>query len=354
MTFNFLKCYDRKVKKKLACFLEISYLQLFLGFILVILITIGVLLFWNATKTTEQVLLEKTKLRQSIIANAGSQEIENFFDAQKVKLNYLASLEEVKAAEEVKGRKAIKDFIDQVKDKPLSSIVRIDKNGKVLWSENKQHQKVEEGVDASDRSYFQWAKNQTEEGSVILSEPVVARTGLVKGSLVIVMATPVFYKGQFDGALTMVISTNELTERFIEPLTVSPNSQQLILAKNGQVIASHNCSQLLETLSTKPFENQNRSLVMDFMFNGQSQKRIVGYAPIEVDQNYWYLLVTVPYREVIDQLNPFSQIQNQGLILLAIALIVIILFDVLIMRIAERQGYRKGYSSCLNESKKTT
>lgn len=333
--------------------MEISYLQLFLGFMLVILTTIGVLLFWNASKTTEQVLLEKTKTRQSIIANAGSQVIENFFDARKIKLHYLANLEEIKTMDEAKGRKAIREFIDQIKDKPLTSIVRIDKNGKVVWSENKLHQKVEEGVDASDRSYFQWAKNQVVTGDVFLSEPVVARTGLAKGSSVIVMATPVFYKDQFNGVLTMVISTNELTERFIEPLTVSSYSQQLILEKKGKVIASHNCRQTAETISTDPFENQNRSLVMDLELDGHRQKRIVGYAPIEIDQNYWYLLVTVPYQEVIDQLNPFSQIQNQGLVLLAIALIIIILFNVLIIRIAERQGYRNGYSVCLSENCKT-
>lgn len=341
------------MKNKFVRFFEVSYLQMLLSILLMIIATVGVLLFWNATKNAEQVLLEKTKLRQSILANAGSQEIENFFDARKVKLHYLANLEEIKTENEVKGRKALKDFIDQVKDKPLTSLVRIDKNGKVLWSENKMHQKVEEGIDASDRSYFQWAKKQTEEGSVILSEPVVARTGLAKGSLVIVMATPVFYKGQFNGVLTMVISTNELTEKFIGPLTVSPDSQQFILEKNGHVIASHTYPYASEEISTEPFENQNRSLVMDLTVNGQKQKRIVGYAPIEIDQNYWYLLVTVPYKEVFDQLNPFSQIQNQGLVLLAIAIIVIILFDVLIMRIAERQGYRNGYSACLSEDCKT-
>ena len=341
------------MKKKLASFLEISYLQLLLGFILVVLTTIGILLFWNASKTTEQVLLEKTKTRQSIIAIAGSQVIENFFEARKVKLHYLANLEEIKTIDEVKGRKAIRDFIDQIKDKPLTSVVRIDKNGKVLWSENKLHQKVEEGIDASDRSYFQWAKSQTEEGLVVLSEPVIARTGIVKGSLVIVMATPVFYKGQFNGVLTMVISTNELTDRFIEPLTVSPGSQQLILEKNGQVIASHNCAQNPKKISTESFKEQNGSLVMDLAIDGQMQKKIVGYAPIEIDQNYWYLLVSAPYEEVANQLYPFFQIQNQGLILLAIALIILILFNVLIIRIAERQGYRSGYSTCLSENCKT-
>jgi hypothetical protein len=358
------------MEKKLNCFLKTSYLQITLGIILVILCTIGALLFLNSTQKAEDILTERVKLREFILARAGSTAISDFFEARKMKLVILASVKEIKTLDVDKSRIIAQKLIEEMKDRPITAIGVLDKKGIFIWSQTRQNQKIDYGADFSDRSYFQWAKNQETEGNVFVSEPMISRTGDAKGTPIVMVATPLFNNNQFNGVLFMVIEIKDLMEKFVTPLTVSPKSIQMIVTGDGLIVASSieesvgmniskeegekannikGLSGLVKTLSV----DQDGSLVTELTYpGGKPVKMILGYSPIKTKEIAWYLWVSVPYTEVIDQLYPFSTTQYEGLILLSIALIVLIIFDILIMRIAERQGYRNGYSACLVEGKK--
>jgi hypothetical protein len=353
------------VEQKLNRYLHVSYLQLLLSAILVIVTTMGILLFWNSTNKAEQILTERVKLREFILARAGALAISDFFEARKTKLLILASSQEIKSNDKEKSLETAQKVIQEMKERPITAIGFLDKEGKIFWSETYPKLPMEEGMDASDRSHFLWAKSQTKEGAVFVSEPVIARTGPSKGSWIVIMATPLFNNNQFNGALYMVITIKDLMDKFVTPLTVSPMSTQMIIDKDGTVVASTIAESTgmnilkdketkgLSDLAKKTLVDQEGSLVTELTYpGGKPMKIITGYAPIKTEVLSWFLYVSVPYKEVKDQLNPFSTIQNEGLILLFVGLIVLILFDVLIMRIAERQGYRKGYSKCLIENKK--
>ena len=369
MTFLFLKCYDKEVRKKLNSFLKVSYLQLLLGVILVLMTVVGVLLFWNSTKEAEQILLDKLKLREFTLARAGSLAIGEFFESRKIRLLILASLTEIKTIDKEKGPEIVRKMIYEIQDQPVSAIGVIDKQGKLAWSENPQKQKVEAGVDLSDRAYFQWTKTQKEAGGVYISEPIISRAGPSEGSWIVTVVTPLFNNNQFNGAIYLSIPVKDLVDKFVLPLTISSKSSQMIITQEGLVIAStipettgtnileedkkkegkiKGLSELLDKL----IAGQDVSTIMEVTYQGgKSTKMVYGYAPIKIDGTPWYLLVSVPYDEIVEQMFPFSEIQNEGLFLLFIGLIVIILFDVLMVRIAERQAYRSGYSNCLKESK---
>ncbi|MCL4382410.1 MAG: hypothetical protein M1575_03055 [Patescibacteria group bacterium] len=346
--------------KKVGCFLKTSSLQVFLGVILVIMTTIGVFLFWNSTKKAEQILSERAKTRELILARAGALAISDFFESRKTKLLLLANIEEIKSLDPVKGRAITQTFVQEMIDRPITSLGVIDKNGKIVWSENPQKQKVGEGTDLSDREYFLWAKSQTQGGKVYVSVPVIARTGPAKGTWIILITTPLFYKNQFNGVLYAVVTTKDLVEKYVKPLTISPYSVQTLLNKGGEIVASSiagnpgiNLLNSNPNLATNLTKEEEGSVITELNYpDDQSYKALIGYAPVKIDQQLWFLLISVPYKEVKDQLNPFSEIQDQGLALLLIGLIVVVLFHVLAARIRERQGYINGYCDGVEELKK--
>jgi hypothetical protein len=348
------------VEKKFNSFLKVSYLQLLFSAILIILTTIAVFIFWSAFTKAEQVLTERIKLREFILARAGALAISDFFDSRKTKLLILADLPEIKTIDLVKGRATTQKFVQDMKERPITSLGVVDKNGIIIWSENPQQEKVVEGVDLSDRDYFLWAKNQKKPGSVYFSKPVVARTGPAKDSWIIVMATPFFSNDQFNGALYAVITTKDLVEKYVTPLTVSPFSIQMILTGDGVVVASTvaentetNIFQINPRLGNDIIKDQDGGLVAELnLVKNKPVKTIVGYAPIKAANQSWFLMVSVPYSEVREQMNPFSEVQNESLILLFMGLIIMILFYIIAIRVAERQGYRVGYSDGQGKAKK--
>jgi hypothetical protein len=349
------------MEKKLEHYLKISYLELFLGVILVILTTIGVLLFWNASKNAEQVLAERAKLREFVLARAGAASIREFFMTKKTRVLMLASMKEIKILDKEKGPEIVKKFIYDIQDQPISAIGVVDKQGKLVWSENPQKQKVEVGLDLSDRAYFQWAKNQIEGGNVYISQPIISRTGSSKGHWIITMATPLFNNNQFNGAVYISTSIDDLIEKFVTPLTISPQSVSTIITGEGMIIGSTIAGSiglnLLKDnldLVTGLEKDQDGSGMMELIYpKNKPTKSIIGYASIKIDEKPWFLLVSIPYKEIKDQLNPSLAIQNQGLALLFIGLIAIILFYVITVRIAERQGFRDGYSNGYDGFKKS-
>lgn len=325
---------------------------------LIILTTAAVLIFWNAFTKAEHVLADRIKAREFILARAGALAIGDFFDTRKIKLLILADLPEIKSLDQEKGRATTQKFIQEMKDRPLTSLGTTDKNGKIVWSENPQQQKVVEGVDLSDRDYFLWAKNQKKPGNVYIAQPVIARTGPAKDTWIIIMATPLFNQNQFNGILYAVISTKDLVEKYVTPLTVSPFSAQLILTEEGNVVASTvaentnlNIFQKNPDLADDFKNNKNGSAIAELsLAKDNPAKSIFGYAPIKTGNQSWFLLVSVPYGEVYTQMNPFSEAQNESLALLFIGLISIILFHIITIRVAESNGFRDGYS----EAKKIT
>lgn len=339
------------------------YLKILLGVTLSILSTLSILLVWEASQKAEQVLTEKVKTRELIIARAGARALEHFVEERKTKLLILSKNEPIRLGNEVEGRAEIEKFIDKLD----TSIARIDKNGLVSWSENPLHQKVEEGVDVSDRSYFQWAKNQKSgEEEVFVSKPLMARTGINKGKWVIIFAAPLYHQEKFNGVLIMAVSLEELAEEFVVPLTISPESLQMIVTKDGTVVASNLPESLgtnllqtkkiaqkevqgLEELAPSLLNGKEGSLVTEVVYDQKPIKIVVGYAPVKIGDHSWYLLVEVPYQEVKTSLNPFLDIQNKGLVLLLLGIFFLIAISVFslhaVARLAYEDGYRKARKS---------
>jgi len=200
-------------------------------------LTAGILLYWLAGARPEQVMVERVKPQEMTLARPGAFSIVEFFRERKTEL-LLFHTEAIRAGREKEGRKAMRVLVEQLREEPLADIVRVSREGKVLWGTNVADDRRGEGVSLADRDYFLWAKGQKEPGKVFVGKPVIPREGIKEGKWVVVMATPIFYQERLNGLVFISFPLGDLTPRFITPLVFSPAVQSLIIAQDGTIAAS--------------------------------------------------------------------------------------------------------------------
>lgn len=334
---------------KIRYFLKLSVV------VIAVLLVGAIFLFWVIEKNWEKSQADRVKTRALVIARAGALSISGFLKHREDKLLLMADVEVVQAEKEKEGREYLRKVIDQLQDYPFISIVRVNKEGKVLWSENKLHTKVEEGIDVSDRDYFLWAKEQGGPGAVFLGKPIIARGGSVKGEWAVVVATPVFYQEKFNGLIFISTPFNELTTKFITPLLVSPEAEVMMVASGGEVIASTNPEIVGENALDlfKGGEEEIRSSlgeregsVIGYFSkppSGKKAKTIVGYAPITRKGEDWSLWVFLPYTEVLNLFWPLRTGLIKVFLLMTFGFTILCVILVMGLRIAQREGFFDGY-----------
>lgn len=317
---------------------------------------ITIFIYWMSEKRGEAVWADRVKNRALIVARAGAMSISSFLSHRGDKLLIMADVPAIQEEWEEEGRAYLQKMVDQLQDYPLTSIVRVNKEGIVIWSENKYHQSAEEFINVSDRNYFLWAKTQGKPGEIYLGEPIIARTGPSKGEEIIVMATPIFNKGVFNGLLFISAPLDELTTKFVAPLLESsPDARVMIIAGNGNTIASTDQDYLGKDVNSLFERDEGRMLetfgekegvaVGRFFQNPDDSwtKDIVGYAPILRKGGNWSLWVVLPYSDALDLFWPTKiNIMTLYLLIFAGGLIVCTAF-VLGLRVAQTEGFFDGY-----------
>lgn len=353
------------VKKKIRLDnLRIRHFRWILAAVAVILITVGILYYWVAGTRAEQVIVERVKAQELTLAHSGALALSELFQERKTNLVLLAEVEAVKAGREKEGRQAVRSLVDQLKGSPFVSIVRVDREGRSLWSDNPEYKKVEEGVDLADRDYFLWAKEQKSPGEVFISQPIIARGGLKEGEAIIVMASPVFYQGKFNGLVFISFLLKDLNEKYVTPLVFSPRVQSLIIAQDGTVVAATipeaTGQNVLEHIQQEEregkeeylavvreaLEGKENSLVHRYLlYPSNKQIRVISaYVPIKINSQIWSLWISVPYDEAIKLASPLKINQVWGLVFGLIAAIVLIFVFVFGVRIAQKDGFLDGYT----------
>lgn len=334
----------RLVKIKISN-LRLRHFRLTLAIVLVAFSISGILLFWQVAGRAEKATVERVKAQELTLARSGALAVSELFRERKANLLLLAEVEAIKAKREKEGRQAIRDLVDRLEGQILASIVRVDKEGKSLWSDNPQHQKVREGVDLADRDYFLWAKEQKESGEVFVSQPVISRGGMREGEWIVVMAAPVFYQERFDGLVFISFSLEDLTEKYVIPLAFSPKVQSLIIGKDGIVVASTvpevRGQNLLGRIQIE--EGKEGSLVHFSPFN-EEERVISAYAPIKIGEQVWSLWIFVPYEEAMRFISPFRLNQIGGIVFVAVLILTLILVFIFGVRIAHKDAFLDGYA----------
>jgi hypothetical protein len=311
-------------------------------------------------------MVERVKTQVLIQARSQALSIAEFFKDKQVSLLLLAESEPVKRMEEIEGRKALKVYVDNLYQKSgsVADVVRVDKSGVIVWNINIRENREGEGNLIADREYFVWAKEQKEPGEVFINTPVIARGGLFKGNWGAVMATPVFYQGTFNGIVFVSFSVEDLTKKYITPMAFSPETNSLIISQDGTIVASNDTNLVgrnaIELVQQKEWKGREEMTILlksslegkeeavvhpCFRYGGfdNPEKAISAYSPMRVNGNLWSMWISVPYEEAIKFAWPIKLGQAQGFTVGAIGGLILVLFFVFGVRIAQRDAFVDGF-----------
>jgi hypothetical protein len=354
---------------------KVRHFPWFLAGVLVLFLTTGIFVYWQAGRQVEQAVIDRVKEQTLILARSGSLSISQFFEARKNEVILLSKVEAVAAGREKEGREALQVLVETLKDADVVDVVRTNKEGIVLWEANLFDTRLGEGISVADRDYFLWAKEQKESRDVFVGLPVVARGGMLKGKWAVVMAAPVFYQGEFNGIVSLGIPLEVLAEKYVKPLVLSPRTEALVIARNGVILASTVPGavgeNLLERVQAEKGKRQKEYLALvkealsgkegssvyyfHLLFPAEEQTKVVtAYAPIKLGDQIWSLWVSLPHEEATRYVQPVLAIQNQGLFFGLTGLVVLVLTFVLGVRVAQREGFIDGFRDGRNGVKQTS
>jgi hypothetical protein len=347
-------------KKSVLLSRKIRYILFYLLLVVLILSGVWIVFYWEATSRIDQTTTDRIESLETVLTKAGALSVNEFFSVNKTTLLTLAQLQKDQAGEEEKIRIAAKVIVDQYQDQPVFNIDRIDKTGNLVWGEYFNNQLFQSGTQLNDRDYFIWASQQTTSGQVYLAKPVTARTGPNQGKPVVVMATPIFNGSQFDGALLITFSLDDVINKFVKPLSGSEPNLMIVFYNDGTVFWSSqptwegkNLSEIArsltntnQTILSGAMNGQEGTLVADFLFTGSDQwvRQIGAYAPMYKDGQVWSLLIASPYDQISVLSSPLYRFQIIFFTFGILVMVFIIVYMLFAVRAAQKEGFLEGFN----------
>jgi hypothetical protein len=340
-----------------------------------IFFTVAIIFYWFSGWRTNQVIIERLKTQELSMARSSALSFSEFFKARKKELALLGELEAIQSGREGEGMEILGILAQGLKEEgaPIGNIMRINKEGVTIWGVNVQLGEQDEaavGVDVGDRDCFLWAKEEGEKGKVFIGEPTVAQGGFLKGKRIMSMTTPVFYKGKFDGVVVITFPIDELAEKYIVPLSLSPKTHYTIVSEEGMIITSTFKEiigkNILQLQKEESWPEDSRQLVRRAMrgeegtafhsfvnvFTREVSEAVSAYSPIRVNGSLLSVWVSVPYGEIEKLVSPFRQNQIVALIVVLGGTLALAIIYILGIRVSQKDGFLDGYFQAKNERRK--
>jgi C4-dicarboxylate-specific signal transduction histidine kinase len=329
--------------------------------VLLIFVSMGVIFWWNAGRKAETEIIARAKNYQETIAWVGAMATGSFFQDRQIELLALSEMDAVKSLQEKEGREALELFFEHLNRKigPLLAVVRVNKEGTAVWTVNNQATNEGEGVSLADREYFAWASRQEQPGEVYISQPLIGRGGVGKGESGIVIAAPVFYRGEFNGLVFTVVKLEDLADRYVLSLTAERDSIAAIVNREGVIVAcsypelmgtevnrSAGLTQLqAEKINAQLQAGKSGSLIHNCYFdkNKESLKMLTSFAPISVSEEDWMMLVCSPYQNLTTSLKGYQLSHFYGLLAVLVGIVAVSFVFAFGVRLAQREGFIDGY-----------
>lgn len=338
---------------------------------MVILIGVGILLFWTDSSLVEQAVVKATQQKLLVLSRTSARSAERMLSLLKVELAILERKEEIKNQDIAQVRKLLTEVLASVNLPIAHQWGLISKDGILLAIVNKEGKRESEGKSLVDREYFQWAK-KAKEGEFFLSEPIVDQTGANKGEWVIVLATPIIKKdGSFNGGLFASIRLDDLTTGYIDTLKISPATVGYVISKDGVVLSSQfkdligiNIKEYAQREKWQGYETYLETVEQmvqgeegaDIYYFADKDKKvgkwISSFAPIRINGNTIIMATAVPFEWTDDLVADFLKNQTIWLVFLIVMGIVIAFFWISGLYLAKYDGYNNGLKDGGNFVKK--
>lgn len=328
-----------------------------------IVIVLGILLYFQSGRMTQNSLYEQMQHREQVIARAGAESMAFFLRDVGRSLELLARKPAV-AAMGPDAQGALDRFIVDWRSTPVVGVNIIDTEGNVLFNSNRDGVPMEKGVSLADRDFFKWLKG-AKEGEVFWGKAIVSKFGLTKGQYVIPIATPIFDQGGFKGAVVAVILVSELSKTTLEPLKISDATQVYLVNSAGDFMVSYypqlTGTNMLDYLKKHPFPG-SRSVISiiesrlgtkfegkldviypDLSHDNKLTRFLLAYSPILVGDRNWSLVIATPAEDAMEFSWPFYSNQFVILVFFVIFIIGYAVLSITLTRKLEKEAYLKGY-----------
>ena len=343
---------------------KLRTLVIVLTFLLVSIFTLSTLLVYSTREEVIWIQTTRIGTQEQVVARAGAKRIESFFKQVETDLHIMSQVKAVGDYERSQTRSLLEVAVDRYAGTPLVSFVRVNKEGEVVLSINRERTAMIENVDASDRSYFIWAKEQTDTEGVFLSEPIIARAGPLQGQKILVIAVPSYRDGVFDGVMFASIAFDQLVDEYVKSLAVYGGVQAILLDRDGNILSGlfaqddvgHNARDIIASDypdKQKLYERYLHEILsgitswvevdLQFTQEEKSGKWIVGFAPMSFGSSMWSVVVLVSHDEALGRFERYQQYSQLGLVFAGLGVVSIGLLSIVSMRKAQLIWYKRGF-----------
>jgi len=330
--------------------------------VLVFSLVLSIVAYWGFSRSTTNTLVEQILHREQLAARMGANSINSFMSLSSRSLFVLAE-NPIVFSLRPETQQLIQEYINNWQGTPLKGIIVIDKNGKLQYSANRGDASWEKTY-LGNRDYFRKA-SQVQKGQFVLSSPIISRVGITKGQSVIVMATPLYQEGRFNGAIIVSILLTDFVKDYLEPLKVTNDTNIILADAEGNIIGISSPLEqlvgvnLVEQFQEHPFLGSNLILEqiksasnlsnegkLDIVLpslgkNGELDfsnlsRYVIAYTPFKVDDQLFYYIIAVPATNALAEFAPLYVKQILALI------VVILIFFAFALRLAKIYAYREA------------
>ena len=278
-----------------------------------------VFIFYLPYKAIRETVINNLYSQQRLLAVQAANGIEEFFRYLANNLEYLSQHQTIISLDET-GREQMENFFQSHK-KEIRAITRVDATGHILYTVPRNDQVI--GKDISGQEHN---RRIMEEHSPVVSNVFQA----VQGYSSVAFAYPVFDKGIYAGAISVLIPFEQISSEYIENIKIGNDGYAWLVDKSGVElycpVPGHTGKTVYETSSRFPsvihmVEKMMKGEAGDTTYSydrirgvkTESINKYASYVPIALPHNLWSVVVATSGREA---LAPMETFRNQWLVII--------------------------------------
>jgi two-component system, NtrC family, C4-dicarboxylate transport sensor histidine kinase DctB len=309
--------------------------------------TIG-LLAWLVQGTREltaearERFFEQYNRQQLLVAEQAAHTIEGLFATFRRHLTLVAGLfpsGRVNAARAKEVSETLRAVYDVLSDTPVIDLVVFDRDGTVVAILPDEPETL--GRNYEWRPYYRWARDRGAPGKMYLSPFLRLEGGQQRGDMALIVAEGIYSRsGRFEGVVILTVNFDELARKHILSIRFGENGYAWLLDSRNRSILVDPRGKVTGQSYENAFMPRWPKLYAFALGAGGGQpgvdwydfedpadpsrevRKLVGYAPVRIEDSLWTLGVCTPVGEVEGLLGSFLDRQESfslGLVAAALA-----------------------------------
>jgi PAS domain S-box-containing protein len=300
------------------------------------LLSLFYLPYWSVRKKT----IAAFNNEQMILAHHAIKGIQSFFDPYDKALRYFVKQPSIIHLDE-SGQALMDDFLT-IHASDLSAVIRIDEQGKILYSTSPGDGIVGRDVPGEGHNFLIMQTHQS-----VISDVFITTEGLRS----VAFAYPVFDNETYVGCISFLIPFDQIVGKYLQKINVADRALTMMIGRNGEgLYCSEGRSEIREDsdcfaeapaigrFKEKMMEGRqgSASFSADLSVDGEgpSLTRYAVYAPVQLPgDNFWSIMVASPENVVLSTMRGF---RNQWFMVTAVVLCAVLLLSYLLTRTMAR------------------